>query len=428
MLARILNNNSREIKEILRIWLLSKIGRKQIPYLTKTYGKSHEACEFCIKTFKRGRVLASHNLMKDSYAVKRHVALSYFERILCHDDVFLLVDSNFLFYHDNFQDLILKKNKDSVFILKSNEKIKTLTTIKTLLSRIPYPRTKMIFGIGGGLISDITGFLAGLLDIHYMLMPTTFLSMIDASLGGKTAVNFPPFGKNLVGLFYHPLSVYYLPILSRSEERAHIISGFGEYLKHVWLSRSVFHLKLIEKLLKEKLTHISLPTLEEILKFNLETKNTVVKRDPGESDFRRILNFGHTLGHLIEELAYEKHIHYENIPHGICIIYGMKFLFDSHIMTLNTLHEKLFYKLLTEVLRLWNPKIRLKFKGDYEDFYNLCKLKLLNDKKSFFFKSQSITLVTPTFSILKKNKNSKSYITRMNLRYFLSLVLKKIFF
>ena len=186
-------------------------------------------------------------------------------------------------------------------------------------------------------------------------------------------------------------------------------------------------MQVIETLLRSKLTHVSLPTLKKILDFNLKTKAIVVNRDPDESGYRRVLNFGHTIGHLLEELSYEKHIQNENIPHGICVIYGMKFLFDSQIMKLQSSDEKLFYSLLSQILKLWNKQQRLSFKGSSQNFYRLCSLKLLNDKKSFIYEKDLITLATPEFGVLKKKDYFENSLTKIYLIDLIKILYKKVF-
>lgn len=169
-----------------------------------------------------------------------------------------------------------------------------------------FQREDAVVALGGGVVGDLAGFVASayMRGIKLFAVPTTFLSAIDSSVGGKTAIDLKE-GKNLCGTFYQPHAVYinldYLSFLPEKE----IKNGYGEAVKYALLSRTVS---------KEDLRGgIS----ETLVKKCLEIKKDVVEKDEKEGGLRRILNLGHTVGHAVETLA-----RYE-LSHGECVAKGI---------------------------------------------------------------------------------------------------------
>jgi 3-dehydroquinate synthase len=177
-------------------------------------------------------------------------------------------------------------------------------------------RDGIVVAVGGGVVGDLGGFLSGTYfrGIPFVLVPTTLLSMVDSALGGKTGVDHP-LGKNLIGVFHFPVGlladISFLTTLPDSQFRY----GLVEAIKHsVCLQGSLFlwiqkHLYSLFSRNPEKLT--------VFVEKNLRIKGSVVKRDPLETDLRQILNFGHTVGHAIEQVS-----HY-TIPHGEAVSLGI---------------------------------------------------------------------------------------------------------
>ena len=176
-------------------------------------------------------------------------------------------------------------------------------------------RSTTIISLGGGVVGDVSGFVAAtfLRGIKYVQIPTTLLAMVDSSIGGKTGLNILK-GKNLVGAIYQPKLVLVDPIFLNSLPKKEVISGIGEIIKYGAIFDAVF-LEKISKWLDEI---ESFPFLDAISR-SVEIKAEIVSRDEKESGLRRILNFGHTIGHAIEA-----HLGYGKIRHGEAIALGMK--------------------------------------------------------------------------------------------------------
>ncbi len=182
-----------------------------------------------------------------------------------------------------------------------------------------YDRKTLLIALGGGVIGDLTGFVAATYQrgVPYVQVPTTLLSQVDSSVGGKTAVNHPA-GKNMIGAFYQPRAVVAdldtLNSLSPDEFRC----GLAEIIKYgVIEDPELFayledHVDDIQKLETKCLAHI--------IQKSCAIKARVVEKDEHESNYRMVLNFGHTLGHAVEALT-----HYSQFKHGEAVAIGMVF-------------------------------------------------------------------------------------------------------
>jgi len=211
-------------------------------------------------------------------------------------------------------------NKVLIHTIKKGENAKSFKNFQEIikvLADFKFSRTDSIIALGGGVVGDIAGFCASayLRGIDYIQIPTTLLSQVDSSVGGKTAINIPQ-GKNLVGAFYNPklvlISSAYLETLSDKEYK----SGLGEVVKYALIEN-----KKLRNLIKEKhrlIVDRDKKILLEIIKESILTKSKIVTKDEKESGLRAILNFGHTFGHAIE--AYTN---YKKMSHGAAITLGM---------------------------------------------------------------------------------------------------------
>ncbi len=176
-------------------------------------------------------------------------------------------------------------------------------------------RTTNIIALGGGVVGDLSGFVSAsfMRGIKYYQIPSTLLSMVDSSIGGKTGINIAE-GKNLIGAIYQPRAVFIDPDLLHSLPNTELISGLGEVIKYGAIYDNNF------------LTEISgwLDTLnsfpyEKAIKRSCQIKANIVSKDEKEQGIRKILNFGHTIGHAIEAV-----MGYGKIRHGEAIAKGMK--------------------------------------------------------------------------------------------------------
>ena len=183
-------------------------------------------------------------------------------------------------------------------------------------------RKSVLVALGGGVIGDLTGFIAATYQrgIPFVQVPTTLLSQVDSSVGGKTAVNHPK-GKNMIGAFYQPRMVVAdldtLQTLPQNEFRA----GLAEVIKYGVISDASLFDYLEDNV--EKILQLDHECLAHIIKTSCAIKAEVVEKDERESHYRMILNFGHTLGHAIEALTgYSQFIHGEAVAIGM--VYAAK--------------------------------------------------------------------------------------------------------
>ncbi|EIT86784.1 3-dehydroquinate synthase [Fictibacillus macauensis ZFHKF-1] len=182
-------------------------------------------------------------------------------------------------------------------------------------------RKSFIVALGGGMIGDLAGFVAGtfMRGISFVQLPTTLLAH-DSAVGGKTGINHP-LGKNMIGVFHQPEAVFYdtstLVTLPHEQWR----SGFAEVIKHALIQDSAFYTWLQAHV--TSLTHVTDEDVVHMLKKGIAIKANVVSKDEKESGLRAILNFGHTLGHAIESEA-----GYGVVSHGDAVAIGMRFALE----------------------------------------------------------------------------------------------------
>ncbi|MBP3652336.1 MAG: 3-dehydroquinate synthase [Clostridia bacterium] len=194
----------------------------------------------------------------------------------------------------------------------------TYLTLVNLLAQKKLTRADLLVALGGGVVGDLTGFAAAtfLRGIACIQIPTTLLSCVDSSVGGKTAIDLPA-GKNLVGAFYQPNLVICDPDLLDSLPPAIFADGCAEVIKHGMLGRKPLLNHLREKHARED--------LEYVIAENVDMKRSVVEGDEFDTGRRQLLNLGHTFAHSIEALS-----HYQ-IPHGSAVAMGMRLITNAAI-------------------------------------------------------------------------------------------------
>jgi 3-dehydroquinate synthase len=178
-------------------------------------------------------------------------------------------------------------------------------------------RSSLLIAFGGGIVGDVGGFLAAVFmrGIRYVQVPTTFLAQVDSSVGGKTGVNLPE-GKNLVGSFHHPLAVFAdIGVLGTLPDRE-LRAGLMESAK-AGIIRDRTLVRFMEEHVDEVLGRDP-RALEKVIAASVRMKADVVNRDERESGLRMILNFGHTIGHAIEQVT-----RYKALLHGEAVGWGM---------------------------------------------------------------------------------------------------------
>lgn len=222
--------------------------------------------------------------------------------------------------------------EEKIFILKDGEKeknIKNYIKIMEFLALNNITRKDVIIAIGGGVVGDIVGFVAStyMRGIDFIQIPTTLLSAVDSSVGGKTAID-TNFGKNIIGSFYQPKAVYINIKFFNTLDKRQFMSGIAEVLKYAFIESSCQYeesLYLFEllTLAKDKIFAKEEISLFKIIENCLKLKISVVTKDEKENNLRRILNFGHTFGHTLEMMT-----KFKKYTHGEAVAYGMFFIID----------------------------------------------------------------------------------------------------
>jgi 3-dehydroquinate synthase len=196
-----------------------------------------------------------------------------------------------------------------------NKTIDTCQQIWRALFKAEADRNSVLICIGGGVIGDMGGFAASTFKrgIDFIQMPTTLLSQVDSSIGGKLGIDFQEV-KNSIGVFANPKAVFISPQFLDTLSQREIRSGFGEIIKHTLIADA----KQWQKL--RKLKNLAKVDWTKIITPSLKIKKHVVKIDPFEKDLRKALNFGHTIGHAIESMALATK---NPLTHGEAIAIGM---------------------------------------------------------------------------------------------------------
>ena len=179
-------------------------------------------------------------------------------------------------------------------------------------------RDSLIVALGGGVVGDVGGFVAAtyMRGVPYIQVPTTLLAMVDASIGGKTGVDTPA-GKNLVGAFHQPLAVIVDPSVLATLPRAHLRAGFAEVIKHGVIADEVYLDRAISAASDLGSLDPVSDTMVELVSRSIEIKADVVRRDEREGGVRKVLNFGHTIGHAVELLSDYSMLHGDAIAIGM---------------------------------------------------------------------------------------------------------------
>ncbi len=240
-----------------------------------------------------------------------------------------------------------------LLVFTHGEAHKTLHTIGDLagkLARLGFDRKDALIGLGGGVAGDIAGFLASsyMRGIPFVQLPTTLLAQVDSSVGGKTGVDIPE-GKNLVGAFYQPKAVYIDISVLQTLPRQELLGGLAEVIKYgIIRDADFFHF------LRDNREGIL--TLEpELIKKTVHTccriKSTVVSEDEREGGMRRILNYGHTIGHAVEGASDY------TLIHGLAVSIGM--VAAARLAVLNDLLTQADCDTIIDILKAYDMPIEV---------------------------------------------------------------------
>ncbi|PIQ72410.1 3-dehydroquinate synthase [Candidatus Roizmanbacteria bacterium CG02_land_8_20_14_3_00_36_15] len=212
------------------------------------------------------------------------------------------------------------KQKISEIIIKQGEKEKNIKTVRKIWGKMfenGLDRQSLLINLGGGVICDMGGFAAStfMRGIDFINIPTTLLAQVDASVGGKNGIDFQGI-KNSIGIFENPMGVVIDVSTLKTLPKRELVSAFGEIIKHGVISGRKYFDLVTSKIPEE----FSQEELIRIVKQSVEIKSNIVKEDPEENNLRKVLNFGHTIGHAIESLSWKTN---KPLLHGEAVAVGI---------------------------------------------------------------------------------------------------------
>ncbi len=257
-----------------------------------------------------------------------------------------------------------------------NKNQKNVNKILSILLKKNFNRNDCLISIGGGITGDVSGFVASIFKrgLKFVNIPTTLLSQVDSSIGGKTGIN-TKYGKNLIGAFYQPSLVVSDIDFLKTLPKREIICGYGEILKHALISDKKFFIFLNKNI--SKILSLKSPFIEKSIYQSCTIKKKIVEIDEKENGLRKILNFGHTFAHAYEAtLGFSK-----KLNHGEAVILGIKSA--SKFSLLNKTLEVNEFRLIENHLNNQN---------------------LLNNINKFFLKKKLNKIV----SFMKKDKKNNT--------------------
>ncbi|MES2590757.1 MAG: 3-dehydroquinate synthase [Bacteroidota bacterium] len=233
--------------------------------------------------------------------------------------LFILVDENTLKHcYPQLVATIPAFENAEIIEIESGEESKNIEVCAQLwatLSELGADRQSLLVNLGGGVIGDMGGFIASTFKrgISFINIPTTLLSQVDASIGGKVGVDLNHL-KNEIGLFSNPLAVFIDSAFLNTLDRRQLLSGFAEMIKHALIADADYWKKI------KKADSINFEKFDSLIETSIRIKNKVVQEDPFEKNSRKLLNFGHTIGHAIETYFLEQQ---KSLLHGEAIAVGM---------------------------------------------------------------------------------------------------------
>lgn len=330
------------------------------------------------------------------YRIKFKDTFKFFEELTEINNYILMVDKN---VYNLYNDIINKSfRKDNILIIEAIENNKTIDKaieIYEYLINRSAKRNITIISLGGGIIQDITGFVASTLyrGLNWIFIPTTLLSQTDSCIGSKTSLNFG-FYKNLIGTFYPPVEIYINVDFLRTLTELDFHSGIGEVIKFQLMKEQ--YPKDFEEIVKiVSKAKKNLLYLSNLIRDCLEIKRAYFENDEFDLGRRNLLNYGHSLGHALETSS-----NYY-ISHGIGVIIGMIF---SNIVSLRRgwISENAFNYLNHDLLI---PNIPIKLKEAHFD-YDILLNSIRADKKRIG-KGLSLILPNSEFKMVKINDLSE---------------------
>ena len=245
--------------------------------------------------------------------------------------------------------------------IEAGEQSKNLASVQAVwdfMLKHRATREAVLINLGGGMITDLGGFAAAtyMRGIRFVNIPTTLLAMVDASSGGKTGVDYQGI-KNVIGTFTPPVATLIHPDFLRTLPSTELLSGFAEMLKHALIASPKEWIKLLQ-LAQEELPQeqfVEALSSTGALQASIQIKENVVSQDPHEAGLRKILNFGHTVGHAIEStMLHHTTPHYtmlHHTSHGYCVLWGM--VAEVYLSVVHTGCPREVLQQLTQIMLQW---------------------------------------------------------------------------
>jgi 3-dehydroquinate synthase len=303
-----------------------------------------------------------------------NVYIEELETIAIKGKVAIITNPTVSGFHMKYLLSYLKCDELHIVTLPDGEEYKNMESLMYGLDRLfdaKLDRNSTLIAFGGGVIGDMTGFMASIFlrGIKFIQVPTTLLSMVDSSVGGKTGIN-NKYGKNLIGAFYQPEDVYIDTHFLSTLPKREFAAGMAEVIKMAVMFDAVFFENLKDN--KEN--------VEDIIRNSIEIKSNVVNQDEKERGIRSVLNYGHTFGHVIENLTnYSVYLHGEAVAIGM--IMANRLAVKLGYLTKNEEQE------IKECIENYNLPTSFKIKNE-EEFYE----HFFADKKTM---NNSIKFVLP---------------------------------
>lgn len=321
--------------------------------------------------------------------------------------VFILVDENSLkFCYPQIVEQIVSFKEAEIIEIESGEESKTIEVcaqIWTTLSEYGADRKSLFVNLGGGVICDMGGFIASTFKrgIDFINIPTTLLSQVDASIGGKVGIDLNHL-KNEIGVFNTPSAVFVDSTFLNTLNKRQILSGFAEIIKHALIADADYW-KVVQK------TDFSeMDNFDKLIEHSVRIKNQIVTKDPRENSLRKTLNFGHTIGHAIETFSLEDN-NKRSILHGEAVAVGM--ICESYLSyKINKLKPEQLDEITQFIIQKF-PVIKLE-QMDHHRLIELMKHDKKNDKGDI------------NFSLLNEigkceiNKITKADLIKESLKYY----------
>ena len=296
-----------------------------------------------------------------------------------HKKCFLITDCNIdKFNYGNILINSLSKYQVEKIVLPAGEENKSFNTFQNVSEKIlssGITRSDFLIALGGGVIGDLTGFLASTLlrGVSFIQIPTTLLAQVDSSVGGKTAINTQT-GKNLIGTFYQPSLVLIDTNTLKTLDERNLKSGYAEIVKYGLIFSETFF-EYCEKYGKDCL-NLNMEICEKMIEESCKFKANVVKNDPFEKNgLRVLLNLGHTFAHV-----YEKMVNYDTnkILHGEAVALGIRQAF--------TVSQKLNFIDKNSVDRIINHLNKMQL-FDYNNLMQLNEFKKIDNFKEYLLQN-----------------------------------------